>query len=372
MAFDFFFFFFSRSEKSWSRSGEIHQDKYSRFYKEVIKYSTNIQILRMTTWNLAQKLSLLNLICYQKPVGKHREANYKAIASRLSKKYPGLKPTRADIIRQLSEYYDLKGIEALDKEDIQLDEAMELGITEHSVQGAESISDRISKRFHRDGDEEDEEEGRKRRKQSRERSRSRVKGKKSSKKGKDDKNEKEVKKEVKTEGTAEEKKEDRGEDKVTKPAVTQQVSFTKPEVSKASYTDDSVSIGTRMRERGIRGRSDEESEDEETGKRGRSRTPKPVTGHKTETGIARRLRSSSRSGVRTESSGRSRERSRSRSASAENSEGPASRTRHRKVPAKEKKIDKKQSVEKKRVEKKQVRTKEDGGIANRTRRHLRK
>ncbi|KAH3664236.1 hypothetical protein OGAPHI_004588 [Ogataea philodendri] len=72
--------------------------------------------LFLMEWTRAQQLYLLNLVCYHKPIGEDRAANYGKIIELLGEKFPQFKVTRAEVTRQLNKWYNLKGLEKLDEE----------------------------------------------------------------------------------------------------------------------------------------------------------------------------------------------------------------------------------------------------------------
>lgn len=68
-------------------------------------------------WSKEQQLLLLKQTCYHKPIGKHRNKELDTIVGELKKSFPELDIKKQDLIDELSKYYDLSGLEALEKED---------------------------------------------------------------------------------------------------------------------------------------------------------------------------------------------------------------------------------------------------------------
>ncbi|KAF6010817.1 hypothetical protein HII13_002930 [Brettanomyces bruxellensis] len=68
-------------------------------------------------WSKEQQLLLLKRTCYHKPIGKHRNKELDTIVGELKKSFPELDVKKQDLIDELSKYYDLSGLEALEKED---------------------------------------------------------------------------------------------------------------------------------------------------------------------------------------------------------------------------------------------------------------
>jgi len=68
-------------------------------------------------WSKKQQLLLLKRTCYHKPIGKHRNKELDILIGEFKERFPELDVKKQDLINELEKYYDLNGIEALEKED---------------------------------------------------------------------------------------------------------------------------------------------------------------------------------------------------------------------------------------------------------------